>query len=67
MSDYKFIAGAVCPACGDMDSIKLKNDDSEIKCISCNYYNNNHTLKIIGWIILPIAAWIVLESLKIVN
>ena len=24
-------------------------------------------LKIIGWIILPIAAWIVLESLKIIN
>ena len=37
MSDYKFIAGAVCPSCGDIDSIKLKNDDSEIKCISCNY------------------------------
>jgi len=31
MSDYKFIAGAVCPSCGDIDSIKLKNDDSEIK------------------------------------
>ena len=30
MSDYKFIAGAVCPSCGDIDSIKLKNDDSEI-------------------------------------
>ena len=37
MSDYKFIAGAICPSCGDIDSIKLKNDDSEIKCISCNY------------------------------
>ena len=24
MSDYKFIAGAVCPMCGDMDSITLK-------------------------------------------
>ena len=24
-------------------------------------------LKIIGWIILPIAAWIVLESLKFIN
>ena len=24
-------------------------------------------LKIIGWIILPIAAWIVLESLKIIS
>jgi len=24
-------------------------------------------LKIIGWVILPIAAWIVLESLKLIN
>jgi Zn ribbon nucleic-acid-binding protein len=28
----------VCPACGDLDSIMLKNDDSEVKCISCNYF-----------------------------
>ena len=41
MSDYKFIAGAICPSCGDIDSIKLKNDDSEIKCISCNYSKQN--------------------------
>ena len=26
------------PACGDLDSIMLKNDDSEIKCITCNYF-----------------------------
>ena len=38
MKNYKFIAGAVCPACGDLDSIMLKNDDSEIKCITCNYF-----------------------------
>ena len=38
MKDYRFIAGAVCPSCGDMDSIMLKNDDSEIKCITCNYF-----------------------------
>ena len=37
MKGFKFIAGAVCPACGDIDSIILKNDDSEIKCVSCNY------------------------------
>ena len=37
MKDYKFIAGAVCPSCGDTDSIILKNDDSINKCISCNY------------------------------
>ena len=38
MKGYKFIAGAVCPSCGDLDSIMLKNDDSEIKCIACNYF-----------------------------
>ena len=37
MKDFKFIAGAICPSCGDTDSIVLKNDDSEIKCVSCNY------------------------------
>ena len=35
------------------------------------YKTKNHDadmlLKIIGWIILPIAAWIVLESLKLIN
>ena len=53
MSDYKFIAGAVCPSCGDMDSIKLKNDDSEIKCISCNYLKQKDAEEI--------------ESIKIIN
>ena len=37
MKGFKFIAGAICPACGDIDSIMLKNDDSEIRCVSCNY------------------------------
>jgi uncharacterized metal-binding protein (TIGR02443 family) len=37
MKGFKFIAGAICPSCGDVDSIVLKNDDSEIKCVSCNY------------------------------
>ena len=37
MKGFKFIAGAICPSCGDIDSIVLKNDDSEIKCVSCNY------------------------------
>ena len=37
MKGYKFIAGAICPSCGDIDSIILKNDDSEIRCVSCNY------------------------------
>ena len=37
MKGYKFIAGAICPSCGEIDSIMLKNDDSEIRCVSCNY------------------------------
>ena len=37
MKGYKFIAGAICQACVDIDSIMLKNDDSEIRCVSCNY------------------------------
>ena len=37
MKGFKFIAGAICPSCGDIDSIMLKNDDSEIRCISCKY------------------------------
>ena len=37
MKGYKFIAGAVCPACGDMDSIVLKNNDSEVRCVSCKF------------------------------
>ena len=53
MIDYKFISVAVCPSCGDMDSIKLKNDDSEIKCISCNYSKQKDAEEI--------------ESIKIIN
>ena len=37
MEVYKFIAGAICPSCKEQDSIVLKDDDSEVKCISCNY------------------------------
>ena len=53
MKDYKFIAGAICPACGEKDSIVLKNDDSQIKCIACNFYQNKdkstiETIKIIN-------------------
>ena len=69
MSDYKFIAGAVCPACGYMDSIKLKNDDSEIKCISCNYSKQKDAqfvtkhywgLYLSNWIVFAlISKWLV--------
>lgn len=53
MKDYKFIAGAVCPSCGDTDSIILKNDDSVIKCISCNYFEKKDKKGV--------------ESIKIIN
>lgn len=53
MKDYKFIAGASCPQCGEIDSIVLKNDDSEVKCISCNYFKKKDHNQI--------------ESIKIVN
>jgi|TARA_B100001939_G_scaffold103669_1_gene89652 uncharacterized metal-binding protein (TIGR02443 family) len=53
MKDYKFIAGALCPQCGEIDSIVLKNDDSEIKCILCNYFKMKDHNQI--------------ESIKIVN
>ena len=44
MKGYKFIAGAVCPNWGDIDSIVLKNDDSIVRCISCDYFEkkDNH-------------------------
>ena len=53
MKDYKFIAGAVCPSCGDVDSVVLKNDDSIVKCISCNYFekkgnNGEESIRIIN-------------------
>ena len=51
MKGYKFIAGAVCPCCGDIDSIVLKNDDSIV--ISCDYFekkdnNGEESIRIIN-------------------
>ena len=53
MKGYKFIAGAVCPNCGDTDSIVLKNDDSIVRCISCDYFekkdnNGEESIRIIN-------------------
>ena len=53
MKGYKFIAGAVCPSCGDIDSIFLKNDDTIVKCISCDYFekkdnNGEESIRIIN-------------------
>lgn len=42
MEGYKFIAGAICPSCKEQDSIVLKDDDSEVKCISCNYFERRN-------------------------
>ena len=44
MKGYKFIAGAVCPNCGDIDSIVLKNDDSIVRCISCDYFEKKDNI-----------------------
>tara|TARA_Y100001949_G_C15951290_1_gene314862 strand:+ start:954 stop:1130 length:177 start_codon:yes stop_codon:yes gene_type:complete len=33
----RFIAGAVCPNCKEMDKIAITPDDQKIYCISCNY------------------------------
>lgn len=36
-SKKRFIAGAVCPACSDQDSLVLYSDDQRIECVSCDY------------------------------
>ena len=36
-SKKRFIAGAVCPACSDLDSLVLYSDDQRIECVSCDY------------------------------
>ncbi|MGB0494735.1 MAG: YheV family putative metal-binding protein [Kangiellaceae bacterium] len=33
----RFIAGASCPNCGDLDSLVLDSVDQSIACVSCNY------------------------------
>ena len=42
MEGYKFIAGAICPSCKEQDRIVLKDDDYEVKCISCNYFERRN-------------------------
>ncbi|GGB17457.1 YheV family putative zinc ribbon protein [Agarivorans gilvus] len=45
MARHRFIAGAVCPACGEHDSIRLivetasnSSEENEfIECVSCDY------------------------------
>jgi uncharacterized metal-binding protein (TIGR02443 family) len=33
----RFIAGAVCPNCKEMDKIAITADDKIIYCLSCNF------------------------------
>jgi len=33
----RFIAGANCPSCDDLDSLVLYSDDQSIECVSCGY------------------------------
>ena len=60
MKGYKFIAGAVCPSCSDMDTIMLKNDDSEIKCVACSYFQKKEDK-------FDQQGSKIIESIKIIN
>jgi uncharacterized metal-binding protein (TIGR02443 family) len=33
----RFIAGANCPDCNDLDSLVLYSDDQSIACVSCDF------------------------------
>ncbi len=33
----RFIAGATCPKCNDMDSLLLNSDDQSIECVECGF------------------------------
>jgi uncharacterized protein len=35
--NQRFIAGATCPQCGDMDSLLLNTQDQSIECVECNF------------------------------
>lgn len=37
MSRRRFIAGAVCPQCGEMDRLILESDGSRRRCVACDY------------------------------
>lgn len=44
MARHRFIAGAVCPACGEHDSIRLiveqinAEEREYIECVNCDYH-----------------------------
>ncbi|MEM0955751.1 MAG: YheV family putative zinc ribbon protein [Pseudomonadota bacterium] len=33
----RFIAGAVCPRCGEMDKIVVDSSNDQRECVSCGY------------------------------
>lgn len=33
----RFIAGAVCPRCGEMDKLLVDSDTNRRECVSCGY------------------------------
>ncbi|MGX5172534.1 YheV family putative zinc ribbon protein [Aliikangiella sp. IMCC44653] len=35
--NQRFIAGATCPKCGDMDSLLLNTEDQSIECVECHF------------------------------
>jgi uncharacterized metal-binding protein (TIGR02443 family) len=38
MTKYtQFIAGAICPACSEADTIAIHKDNDEIYCVKCEY------------------------------
>jgi len=36
-SKQRFIAGAICPKCAEMDSLRLDSSDQSIECVDCGY------------------------------
>lgn len=39
----RFIAGAVCPRCGEMDKLLVDSDTNRRECISCGYGDERPT------------------------
>ena len=36
----RFIAGAICPQCGEMDKLLVDMDAGSCKCVRCGYSDN---------------------------
>ncbi|MDJ0877576.1 MAG: YheV family putative zinc ribbon protein [Halieaceae bacterium] len=39
----RFIAGAVCPRCGEMDKIVVDSETDQRECVSCGYQDQRPT------------------------